>query len=80
MVAEGFNAVETLRLIEEYGRAGWIVSICFGPCGEEGKLLWSVDVLNRQTQKEFDAPFAASSFEDIAYILHASLGKPGDSP
>jgi hypothetical protein len=45
-----------------------LVSVVFGPCGKYG-CQYSVAVMDPSTGKEFEKPFAASSFADIATIL-----------
>ena len=60
-----YRAIQT---IERYGKQGLIVSVAFGPCGKYGDQ-YSVTVMDPTTGKEFDKPFGASSFADIAMIL-----------
>ena len=60
-----YRAVQT---IERYGKQGLIVSVAFGQCGKYGDQ-YSVTVMDPATGKEFDKPFGASSFADIAMIL-----------
>ena len=69
------DLVETVVLIEAYGRNGLIVSVCFGPCGDRGGDLYSVNVMDPRTGREFDEPFAASSFADIREILRNEVPK-----
>lgn len=63
------NGIErSVEAIEKLGKAGLIVSIVFGPCGNRG-VLYSVTVLDPSTGKEFRKPFGASDFSTIAEIL-----------
>lgn len=65
VVSHCCRAIET---IERYGKQGLIVSVVFGPCGKYVDQ-YSVTVMDPTTGQEFDKPFAASSFADIAMIL-----------
>lgn len=58
----------SVQTIERYGKQGLIVSVAFGPCGKYGDQ-YSVTVMDPTTGQEFDKPFGASSFTDIAMIL-----------
>ena len=62
------DCYRTVKTIERYGHQGLIVSVAFGPCGKYGDQ-YSVAVMDLATGKEFDKPFGASSFGDIAMIL-----------
>jgi len=67
-------SVTALALMEELGRSGLTVSVCFGPCGDY-LLGWSVDVLN-QDGESFERPLAAKSFEDaVAIAIVESTGR-----
>lgn len=60
--------------LEDLGRSGYIVSLCFGPCGNLG-VQWSVNVLHIETGLEFEKPFGASRFGDIPMILAIEIPK-----
>lgn len=65
---------ETIEAIERYGKQGMIISVCYGNCGQSGNL-YSVTVMDLTTGEEFDKPFGASSFGDIAMILDIEVPK-----
>lgn len=58
-----------VKRIERFGKNNITISICYGPCGNNG-LLWSVNLLNSDFE-EFNKPYAANSLKqclDIAEL------------
>lgn len=65
---------QTVAAIEKYGQRNMIVSVAYGPCGQYGNQ-YSVTVTDLRTGKEFDTPFGARTFGDIAMILDIEVPK-----
>lgn len=59
---------DLLSRLEKLGRRGLTVSIAYGPCGSNGELLYSVDLLSPDRQQFFDSPYVATSFEHAISI------------
>lgn len=68
------EVIRTVETIERYGRQGLIVSIIYGPSDGFGDI-YSVSVFDKSSDREFEKPFGASCFEDIAMILDAEIPK-----
>ena len=66
--SEASACCRAVQAIERYGKQGLIVSVSFGPCGNYGDQ-YSVTVMDPATGREFEKPFGASSFDDVAMIL-----------
>ena len=60
--------IEFVRRLEEFGKKGITVSICYGPSGESKELLYSVDVIT-QNGETFERPFAAKSLKQCLDIV-----------
>lgn len=63
---------------EVFGRRGFVVSVCCGPCGDKG-FLWSVDVMTPGGMS-FDVPYAANSLDHALDIVEAELKRRGWEP
>jgi len=57
---------DAIGYLETLGRAGFIVSICCGPCGAQ-PFAWSINVMNRAGE-EFARPEGALSFTHAVAI------------
>ena len=68
------EVIRTIETIERYGRQGLIVSVIYGPTNGFGDI-YSVSVFDNSSGREFENPFGASCFEDIAMILDAEVPK-----
>ena len=65
---------EAVKAIEKLGNDGWIVSVCYGPCGDRGPM-WSVNVLHVDTDAEFANPIGSMNFAFIKTILDIEVPK-----
>ena len=63
---------DVIETMERWGKAGWIISICFGPAKDLGTI-YSVTAMHVATGKELAKPFGASEFCDIGKILDIEL-------
>lgn len=67
--------IDPIERMAVLGRAGFVVSVCCGPCGHE-VFRWTVQVMS-PTGQEFDEPFAATSFQHAIEIAYLEVLKRG---
>jgi hypothetical protein len=68
-----------MRRLETLGRAGIIVSICYGMMGSSGEPAFSVTAMSA-TGEQFSNPFAANSFEHAIEIVETEALRRGWHP
>lgn len=68
--------IEFIRRLEDLGKKGLTISICYGPSGESKELLYSVDVLTLE-YKSFDKPLTADSLKQCLNIAETECKKRG---
>ena len=62
----------TVQAIQTWGQRGFLVSVVFGPCGS-AESIYSVTAQHVATGREFDSPFGALFFSQIADILDREI-------